>query len=59
MKKQKKGLKGCIRQQSFKNKFDVKQSRIGDTVGKEPAVFFMGGNAYDLYQSGIINVEKL
>lgn len=44
MKKQKKGLKGCIRQQSFRNKFDVKQSRIGDTVGKEPAVFLLGEN---------------
>ena len=44
MKKQKKGLKSCIRQQSFRNKFDVKQSRIGDTVGKEPAVFLLGEN---------------
>ena len=43
MKKQKKGLKGYIRQQSFKNKFDVK-CRIGDTVGKEPTVFLLGEN---------------
>ncbi len=41
------------------SKINEELSGIFDTVGKEPAVFFMGGNAYGLYQSGIINVEKL
>lgn len=36
-----------------------KREMNSDTVGEEPAVFFIGGNMYGSYQSGTVTIENL